>query len=255
MISGQHGGHTHALCAAVQLCGVNAIVYYTPQILEQAGAAHLIPLKEQSASLLATIVAYSLKIPAIFVAMALMDRAGRRKLLVASIPVMALALGALACAFAFLEPNWVRTVVAIVSISVYGCSFVMGLGPIPTILCSEIFPTHLRGTAVGLAVAVNFGANFGVSQAFPEMLAAIGPPPVFSGFAGVCLLAWLFIFFAVPETRGLPLEEACALFQKKQNAHPPRWAQGEEGDGEETRMGVGFREGGRRHDSDDSPRL
>jgi hypothetical protein len=71
----------------------------------------------------------------------------------------------------------------------------------------EVLPLHIRGAAMGVAVFMNWAANFAVSQTFPVALKGWGPGPVFIGYAVIGVLAFVFVRFLVPETKGRSLEE------------------------------------------------
>jgi Sugar (and other) transporter len=78
----------------------------------------------------------------------------------------------------------------------------------------EVLPLSVRGTAMGVAVFGNWGANFLVSQTFPPLVSALGPGPVFLGYAGLGILAGLFVQRFVTETKGRSLEEIEADLQR-----------------------------------------
>jgi hypothetical protein len=84
----------------------------------------------------------------------------------------------------------------------------------------EVLPLSVRGTAMGVAVCLHWGANFLVSQTFPVMLNAWGAGPVFLGYAVVGVLAFLFVKALVPETKGRSLEEIEAALQRKGGRQP-----------------------------------
>ncbi|CAI5932725.1 unnamed protein product [Closterium sp. NIES-64] len=95
---------------------------------------------------------------------------------------------------------------SLAGVTIFCCAFVMGLGPIPNIICSEIFPTPVRGLCIGLCGAAMWLCNIGVSQAFPLLQARFGLAGVFAIFCTMSMISWLFVFLKVPETKGLPLE-------------------------------------------------
>ena len=199
-----------------QLSGINATIYYTPAILQAAGVTDLfagLGLSDASAAILATAITYSLKIPAILVAMQLMDRAGRRRLLLATVPVLAATMAGLAVAFS-LDPTAspAAAILSMCMVAVYGCCFAAGLGPIPNILCSEIFPPRARALGLSACLAVQWAFNIAVSQSFPVLVDAIGEVATFSMFAVQCALATAFVAVAVPETKGRALESVADLF-------------------------------------------
>jgi hypothetical protein len=86
------------------------------------------------------------------------------------------------------------------------------------VMLPEVLPLSVRGTAMGVAVCLHWGANFLVSQTFPVLLDAWGPGPVFLGYAAIGVLAFLFVKAMVPETKGRSLEEIEASLQRKSRA-------------------------------------
>jgi hypothetical protein len=92
----------------------------------------------------------------------------------------------------------------------------------------EVLPLSVRGTAMGVAVLCNWGANFLVSQTFPLLLSKLGPGPVFLGYAGMGMLAGLFVKTFVTETKGRSLEEIEADLQRATGTRRPRQAAGRE---------------------------
>ncbi|CAM6100740.1 unnamed protein product [Calypogeia fissa] len=198
-----------------QFCGINAVLYFTPQILKQSGAdaiASSLGLNSDSVSILASAFTCFMMLPCIFVAMWLMDRAGRRQLLLTTLPVLGSALVVVIIVNTFVETGMVQAVGSFLGVSVFICSFVMGFGPIPNILCSEIFPTRVRGIAIGITAATMWVCNVIVSYAFPVANAKYGLVGVFLFFAIMSAIAWVFVFLKVPETKGLPLEIICEFF-------------------------------------------
>lgn len=152
--------------------------------------------------------AYIPKIPALLIAMQLMDSMGRRALLLNFIPGMALCLSALAASFSFLLPGTTRrAAVALIAVMCYGIMFVMSLGPVPSILSSEVFPSRHRSAGMAISTSSQWLCNALVSMSFPIMMYHMGPAKVLMGYATICLLACLFTFKFVPETKGSSLED------------------------------------------------
>jgi len=200
-----------ALQAFQQLCGINAIVYFTPLILKEAGVASILSKlvsDGNAASMLGTIVAYTPKIPALVLASVLMDKMGRKKLLTTFTPVMGLSLVTLASSFRFLQPgSKLRGLLAVMSVMTYGVVFCLSLGPVPSILSSESFPGKYRSAGMAGSVAAQWTFNAGVSLMFPIMQAKVGTENVLWGFAGMCALATVFSAKFVEETKGKKLED------------------------------------------------
>ncbi|KAG0609004.1 hypothetical protein M758_8G149900 [Ceratodon purpureus] len=215
------GGVRRALIVGVglqilqQFSGINAVLYFTPQILMQSGAGDLlasIGIDGESASILASGVTCLLMLPCILMAMWLMDKSGRRQLLLATIPILVISLVALVLANLFLPTGLVAAAISFIFVTIFTCSFVTGFGPIPNILCSEIFPTSVRGVCIGICAAAMWGSNVLVTYSFPLVNQALGLQGVFGLFAIVSLVAWIFVFLKVPETKGLPLEIISEFF-------------------------------------------
>jgi SP family arabinose:H+ symporter-like MFS transporter len=139
------------------------------------------------------------------VAIAFVDRAGRRMLLLIGLAVQTLALGAVG---GMLRAD-VGGLPLLAAILAFIAAFAMALGPIPWIICSEIFPTRIRGRAMSLATFTIWTACYSVTQTFPMLNdnPAIGPAITFWVYGALSLAAWLFVMARVPETRGRTLEE------------------------------------------------
>ncbi|XP_009589979.1 monosaccharide-sensing protein 2-like [Nicotiana tomentosiformis] len=214
-------GVKHALIVGVgiqilqQFSGINGVLYYTPQILEQAGVGILLSnlgIGSDSASLLISAVTTLLMLPSIVVAMRLMDFAGRRWLLLATLPVLLASLIVLVIGNVISMGAVMHAVISTISVVVYFCTFVMGFGPIPNILCSEIFPTSVRGICIAICALTFWFGDIIVTYSLPVMLTSIGLGGVFGIYAVVCALAWVFVYLKVPETKGMPLEVITEFF-------------------------------------------
>ncbi|KAE8767000.1 monosaccharide-sensing protein 2-like [Hordeum vulgare] len=214
-------GVRHALVCGVtiqilqQFSGISGILYYTPQILDQAGVSVLLAslgLSADSAAILISGLTTLLMLPAIAVAMRLMDVAGRRSLLLWTIPVLIVSLVSLVTADVLPLAATVHAAVSTTSVIVYICTFVMGFGPIPGILCSEIFPTRVRGMCIAICSLAFWLSDIAVTYSMPVMLDSLGLAGVFSIYAAVCCVALAFVALRVPETKGLPLEVIAEFF-------------------------------------------
>jgi hypothetical protein len=93
-------------------------------------------------------------------------------------------------------------------------SFAFSMGPVVWTVINEIFPGRIRGRAVAIATAVNWGSAFLVSEFFLSMVNGIGADLTFGVFAGFCVIAWIWIYFAVPETKGLSLEQIQDMWKR-----------------------------------------
>lgn len=88
----------------------------------------------------------------------------------------------------------------------------MAFGPIPNILCSEIFPTRVRGLCIAVCALTFWICDIIVTYSLPVMLSSVGLAGVFGIYAIVCILSWIFVFLKVPETKGMPLEVISEFF-------------------------------------------
>ncbi|XP_015697381.1 monosaccharide-sensing protein 2-like [Oryza brachyantha] len=198
-----------------QFAGINGVLYYTPQILEQAGVGVLlssIGLSSLSASILISGLTTLLMLPSIGIAMRLMDISGRRFLLLATIPILIVALAILILVNVVEVGTMVHASLSTVSVILYFCFFVMGFGPIPNIFCAEIFPTTVRGICIAICSMTFWIGDIIVTYTLPVMLNSIGLAGVFGIYAVVCILALLFVYTKVPETKGMPLEVITEVF-------------------------------------------
>jgi MFS family permease len=141
------------------------------------------------------------------VAMQLIDRVGRRPLLLISLAGMALSLGVLGAAFSLPQFKDVLGWVSICSLMAYVGSFAVGLGPVFWLILSEIYPLRIRGRAMSVGTAANWSANLLVALTFLTLTKVMGKPATFWLYGAVTVAAWFFAFFLVPETRGKTLEQ------------------------------------------------
>ena len=186
-----------------QICtGINTIIYYAPTIFKTAGFDS--NLNAIYATTGIGIVNFLMTIVAIF----LTDRIGRKPLLYIGLTGVMLSLIALGCAFGFEDIfgdnlKWV----AVGSLVTYIICFAFSLGPIGWILVSEVFPLKIRGVAMSICTLSNFAFNFFVVASFPIMLNRLGGDITFWMFAFVSLLCIIFVYYFVPETKGISLEK------------------------------------------------
>lgn len=106
----------------------------------------------------------------------------------------------------------VNAAISTASVVVYFCCFVMGFGPIPNILCAEIFPTRVRGLCIAICALTFWICDIIVTYSLPVLLTSIGLSGVFGLYAVVCIISWVFVFLKVPETKGMPLEVITEFF-------------------------------------------
>jgi SP family galactose:H+ symporter-like MFS transporter len=178
------------LAVLQQLSGVNAVFSYAPSIMEKTGLS-------ASSSILAALVVAAVNVGATLVALPLVDRVGRRPLLLVSLAGMALALALLGLMFTTAGGNGV----ALACLVAFIFAFELGMGPIFWLLIAEIFRPEAKATAVSACTAVNWLSNFAVGLAFPSVAAWVGQGRVFWIFAASCALGLVFVHRFVPETK------------------------------------------------------
>ncbi|QSG13573.1 sugar porter family MFS transporter [Halapricum desulfuricans] len=182
-----------------QITGINAVIYYAPTILESTGFGNV-------TSILATVGIGTINVVMTVVAIALIDRIGRRVLLLVGVGGMVLTLGVLGVVFYVPGFGGILGIAATVSLMLFVAFFAIGLGPVFWLLISEIYPLEFRGSAMGLVTVANWLANLLVSLMFPILTAKIGTTSTFWLFGLSSLLALVFIHRLVPETKGRSLE-------------------------------------------------
>jgi len=182
-----------------QLSGINAVIYYAPTIFKYAGLA------DATVQIVATIGVGVVNFLVTIVAMALIDRWGRRPLLIAGFTGAAAAL--LLIAIAALVPDLFPPVIVVLALFGFIASFAVSLGPLPHLMMSEVYPLSMRGPGMSVASVSNWGFNFVVVFLFPVLLTMIGLAGTFGLFAAVCVAGVFFTSAQVPETRGVSLEE------------------------------------------------
>jgi sugar porter (SP) family MFS transporter len=185
-----------------QITGINTIIYYAPTLLKSAGLG-------SSAALLANVVNGAVNVAMTIVAIRLLDRTGRRPLLLGGTTGMAA--GMIVVALTFLlggdQLHGGTAYIAIAGLLIYTGSFAIGLGPVFWLLISEIYPVKIRGQAMSVATMANWGANFVVTISFLTLLGAIGNAGTFFLFAGLSIIAVVYFQRQVPETRNRSLQD------------------------------------------------
>jgi sugar porter (SP) family MFS transporter len=184
-----------------QITGINTVIYFAPQIFLAAG------LSSNSASILATAGIGAVNVALTLVSIRLIDRLGRRVLLLWSLGGMAVALLALAAGFGFGVQGGGLGWLTALSLAGYVAFFAVGLGPVFWLLIAEIFPLALRGRAMSLAAVSNWGFNLLVTLTFLSLIEAFGQVGTFLIYAVLTAVAIGFTAALVPETKGRSLED------------------------------------------------
>lgn len=179
-----------------QFTGINAIIYYGPRIMEEAG------LKLSDALGGQVIIGIVNALATIF-AIWKIDQFGRKKLLAAGVAGMFVSLLAVGLLFIFKQTRGVLLITFITSFIIF---FEIGFGPVIWVLLSEIFPTKVRGRAMSVATLMLWVGTAIIGQMVPWMLETLSPGITFFIFAACCIPV-PFILKLVPETKGLSLED------------------------------------------------
>lgn len=191
-----------------QAVGINTVIYYAPTIFTKAGLG-------TSASALGTMGIGILNVIMCITAMILIDRVGRKKLLIWGSVGITLSLAALSGVLLTLGLSASTAWMTVVFLGVYIVFYQATWGPVVWVLMPELFPSKARGAATGFTTLVLSAANLIVSLVFPLMLSAMGIAWVFMVFSVICLLSFFFAFYMVPETKGKSLEEIEASLKKR----------------------------------------
>ncbi|QDS76613.1 hypothetical protein FKW77_007756 [Venturia effusa] len=228
------GGNRRALViacmlqASQQLCGFNSLMYFSATIFAMVGFKNPIAT---SLTIALTNFVFTLG------TFHFIDRLGRRRILLSSIPIMVLGLTICAIAFKFVHlpehaiksrailglhlaritattnfkaDPWPLVIVA--SMIVYVAAYALGLGCVPW-QQSELFPLSVRSLGASLATATNWGSNTIVGLTFLPMMEAITPTGTFAIYAAICLMSWVAVFAIYPETAGLGMEGVGVLLK------------------------------------------
>ncbi len=181
-----------------QFVGINTVIYYAPTIFERAGAA------SASSAILSTSVVGIINMLSTIAAILLVDRLGRRPLLLGGSLLMAAALVVLGIIFAHNGGHIAGLTLA--TLIVYIIAFALSFGPVFWLMSAEIFPTRVRAAGASISSFTNWAANLLVSITFLSLVEALGTTATFWLYACFGVLAFLFSLRLVPETKGKSLE-------------------------------------------------
>lgn len=184
------------LAAIQQLSGINAVVAYAPSIMQTSGLS-------AAGSLRYAVVLGAVNVAATVVSLPLVDRLGRRPLLLGSLAGTCAALVLLGLTFQL----GLGSRLSLACLVAFVVAFALGLGPVFWLLIAEIFPQAGRAAGASVSAAANWFWSFVVGFGFLPVAGAIGQPATFWIFAGACLLGLLFVARFVPETKGRDLQE------------------------------------------------
>nr|ACL54480.1 unknown [Zea mays] len=187
-----------ALFLFQQLAGINAVVYYSTSVFRNAGI---------TSDVAASALVGAANVFGTMVASSLMDKQGRKSLLMTSFSGMGASMLLLALSFTWKALAPYSGILAVVGTVLYVLSFALGAGPVPALLLPEIFASRIRAKAVALSLGMHWVSNFFIGLYFLSVVNKFGISNVYLGFASVCVLAVLYIAGNVVETKGRSLEE------------------------------------------------
>ena len=190
-----------------QFVGINVIFYYSTTLWQAVGF-------EESQSFTISTITSVTNVVVTFIAIALIDKVGRRPLLLIGSAGMTVALGVMAIAFLnstgsgdslSLTGPW--GVIALVAANLFVVFFGATWGPLVWVLLGEMFPNRIRAAALGVAAAAQWIANFLITVSFPELLDRFGASIPYFMYSAFALISFFFVLAKVPETKGVQLED------------------------------------------------
>lgn len=181
-----------------QLAGINAVVYYSTAVFRSAGI---------TSDVAASALVGAANVFGTTVASSLMDKQGRKSLLLISYTGMAASMMLLSLSFTWKVLTPYSGTLAVLGTVLYVLSFSLGAGPVPALLLPEIFASRIRAKAVALSLGVHWIMNFFIGLYFLSIVTKFGISTVYMGFALSCLVAVVYITGNVVETKGRSLEE------------------------------------------------
>ena len=180
-----------------QITGINIAFYYAPKIFQMTTGL------ENKISILITISVGFIQFFMTFVFMAFIDKIGRKKILLFGLKGMTFCMLLLSFLFLFQKFSIMKVIILITYVGFYALS----LGPLAWLLISEVFSNEMRGKAMGVAAACNWGANFCVSVTFLPLIQRIGFSNTFLIFSIICLFSFIFFKKILLETKNKSFED------------------------------------------------
>jgi sugar porter (SP) family MFS transporter len=208
-----------------QITGINVPLYYGPHLLAPlfGTSGHGKSVDAAISGVEATAVMTAVNVAATYFGFKYIDRIGRRRLAMGAYTGMALS-AVIAAAGLGLLHGTAEIVAVMTGLDLFIAAFAVGVGGTGWLIQGETFPTAVRGRAASLCATADWVANFALIEVFPSWQGAIGLGWVLVCFSGLCLLAVLFVFVFLPETKGLSVEEIVHLYEER--AHKARPAGG-----------------------------
>ena len=195
------------LASFQQFVGINIVFYYGAVLWQSAGFS-------ESQALLTNVISGGVSIVACFIATALIDRVGRRPLLLIGSIGMAVTLGTLAVVFGTadtvggtLQLTGAEGPIALVAANLYVMFFNVSWGPVMWVMLGEMFPNQIRGSGLAVSGLAQWLSNFGITMTFPILLGGIGLGGAYGLYTACAIISIVFILKFVHETKGKELEE------------------------------------------------
>ncbi|XP_075232586.1 trehalose transporter 1-like protein [Lycorma delicatula] len=186
-----------------QFSGINAVIFYASKIFKDAGS----DLNENLSAIIVGVIMVFMT----WVSSLVIDRAGRRPLLLISALIMAICSAVLGIYFYIknISPETAKTIglIPITSLSLFVIAFSLGFGPIPWMFMSEIFPPQIKGSACSIACLFNWLCVFFVTKYYNDLVSVFNTYCTFWIFAGISVAGTIFVWNLVPETKGKSMEE------------------------------------------------
>jgi len=184
-----------------QITGINTVIYYAPTIFEFAS------FETAGSAILAGAGLGMLMLFMHVLAIYLMDRVGRRPLLLIGVAGQIVGMAVLGAAFQFQQLSGFIGYIAIGGLAIFVACFAFGLGPVFWLMISEIYPLKVRGAAMSVATVANWGMNLAIAVTFLTLLGVLGRTETFWLYGAIAVAAWVFFYRLVPETKGKSLEQ------------------------------------------------
>lgn len=199
------------LCIFSQVTGINAIMYYAPEIFKSTGDG-------SGSALMQTVLVGTINVLFTLVAIKYVDRWGRRTLLLIGCAGMAFCLAVVGGAFYF---GFAQGYLVLTAILAYIAFFAISLGPLAFVVIAEIFSNRNRGMAMSVCIFFLWTSVYAVSQSFPMLLDSIGSAFTFWIYMIMAVFAFIFVYKLIPETKGKSLEEIERYWKPKHEEIKP----------------------------------
>jgi sugar porter (SP) family MFS transporter len=206
-----------------QITGINVPLYYGPKLLGSYFQNGNSTVDATIAGVEVTLIMTAVNVAATYFAFRWIDRRGRRPLALGGYTGMAISAIIAAVGIGLLT-GMPRIVVAMIGLDAFIASFAIGVGGTGWLIQGEYFPTAVRGQAAAIGATVDWLANFALIEAFPAWQRSIGLGWVLVCFAGLCLMAVMFVMVFLPETKELSVEEITEMFDKQAAGRGGGWA-------------------------------